>query len=217
MVHIGDSADMPSLSSYDRGKKSFQGRTYRDDIDSHLDFSYRLWDTVKSTKKRLPKRYFFEGNHENRIKKAVNLQPELEGTIGIDDLRLSEFYDEFIEYDGQTPGLKEIHGIHFAHYFISGVMGRPVGGEHPAYSLVSKHLGSCVAGHLHLLDYSQRTGVDGRKQAGLLVGCFQDYRSDWAGRTNDLWWRGICLLRNVDNGTYDPSFLSLESIQKQYG
>ena len=32
LVIIGDWADMPSLSSYDVGKKSFEGRTYRDDI-----------------------------------------------------------------------------------------------------------------------------------------------------------------------------------------
>ena len=32
IVMIGDFADMPSLSSYDTGKKSFEGRTYKADI-----------------------------------------------------------------------------------------------------------------------------------------------------------------------------------------
>jgi hypothetical protein len=32
LVIIGDWADMPSLSSYDVGTKSFEGRKYRDDI-----------------------------------------------------------------------------------------------------------------------------------------------------------------------------------------
>ena len=32
IVHIGDHWDMPSLSSYDKGKKSFEGRRYKDDI-----------------------------------------------------------------------------------------------------------------------------------------------------------------------------------------
>ena len=32
IVCIGDFADMPSLSSYDIGKKSFEGRTYKADI-----------------------------------------------------------------------------------------------------------------------------------------------------------------------------------------
>jgi hypothetical protein len=34
VVHIGDHWDMPSLSSYDVGKKVFEGRRYRKDIDA---------------------------------------------------------------------------------------------------------------------------------------------------------------------------------------
>ncbi len=33
IVQIGDFADMPSLSSYDIGKKSFEGRRYKTDIE----------------------------------------------------------------------------------------------------------------------------------------------------------------------------------------
>jgi len=34
IVQIGDFADLPSLSSYDIGKKCYEGRTYHADIDS---------------------------------------------------------------------------------------------------------------------------------------------------------------------------------------
>ena len=34
VIHLGDFADMPSLSSYDVGKKSFEGRRYTKDIDA---------------------------------------------------------------------------------------------------------------------------------------------------------------------------------------
>ena len=34
VIHLGDFADMPSLSSYDKGKKSFEGRRYTKDIAS---------------------------------------------------------------------------------------------------------------------------------------------------------------------------------------
>lgn len=33
IVNIGDFADIPSLSSYDVGKKSFEGRRYVDDLE----------------------------------------------------------------------------------------------------------------------------------------------------------------------------------------
>lgn len=88
VVNIGDSADMPSLSGYDKGKRSFQGRTYRADVDAHLDFQERLWAPVFRRKQKLPRTVFCEGNHEHRITRAIDLQPELEGAISFADLHL---------------------------------------------------------------------------------------------------------------------------------
>jgi hypothetical protein len=34
IIHLGDHADMPSLSSYDKGKKSMEGRRYQQDIEA---------------------------------------------------------------------------------------------------------------------------------------------------------------------------------------
>lgn len=217
VVDLGDSADMPSLSSYDRGTKSFQGRTYRADIDAHLDGCSRLWDTVRAAKRKLPYRVFLEGNHEHRIKKAINLQPELEGAIGFKDLCLEDYYDEIIEYNGRSPGTVTIDGITYAHFFISGVMGKAIGGVHPAYSILQKGHGSSTAGDLHLLSYDVQTGIGGRRIQGLVAGCYQDYDADWAGEANKLWWRGVIVKRNVENGNYDPEFISLDRIKKEYG
>ncbi len=216
VIHLGDSADMPSLSSYDRGTKAFQGRNYRADINAHLDFNERLWGVVRSAKKRLPHRYFFEGNHEHRIKKAINLQPELEGAISFDDLELGRYYDEVIEYNGRSPGVASIDGVSYAHFFISGVMGKSIGGAHPAYSILAKGHGSATAGDLHLLSYECQTGIGGRRLQGLVAGCYQDYNADWAGEANKLWWRGVVVKRNVENGNYDPQFISLDALKKEY-
>lgn len=216
VVHLGDSADMPSLSSYDKGRKSFQGRTYRADIDAHLDFQYRLWDTVRAAKRKLPARYFLEGNHEHRIVKAVDMQPELEGAIGLDDLCIGDFYDEFVRYNGRSPGVVTIDGISYAHFFISGVLGKAIGGQHPAYSIRTKGLKNATAGDLHLLDYSIATDLSGNKVQTLVAGCYQDYDAEWAGEANRLWWRGVVVKRNVENGNYDPQFISLDAIRKEY-
>lgn len=216
VIHLGDSADMPSLSSYDRGTKAFQGRNYRADINAHLDFNYRLWDTVRSTKRKLPYRVFLEGNHEHRITKAINLQPELEGAISFEDLELERFYDEVVRYNGRSPGTATIDGISYAHFFISGVMGKAIGGAHPAYAILAKGHGSATAGDLHLLSYEVQTGIGGRRIQGLVAGCYQDYDADWAGEANKLWWRGVVVKRNVDNGNYDPEFISLARMRNEY-
>lgn len=213
----GDSADMPSLASYDKGKRSFQGRTYRADVDAHLDFQDRLWSVVKATKKKLPDRYFLEGNHEHRIARAIEFQPELEGVVGLSDLEISRYYDVFVPYEGSTPGVIDIDGILFAHYFVSGVMGQPIGGVHPAASLIAKLHRSAVAFHLHLADYNIHTDGGGRKIHSLVAGVYQDYEPEWAGRASKLWWQGVIVARNIDGtGNFDPQFISLEALKKEY-
>lgn len=217
VICLGDLADMPSLSSYDRGTKAFQGRNYRADIDSALDFNDRLWSIVRKSKRKLPRRVILEGNHEHRISKAINLQPELEGAISLDDLEYQRYYDDFVPYNGRSPGVITIDGISYAHFFISGVMGRPLGGAHPAYSILSKGHGSATAGDLHLLSYEVQTGIGNKRIQGLVAGCYQDYDADWAGEANKLWWRGVVVKRNVENGNYDPEFISLNRLRKEYG
>lgn len=216
VINLGDTADMPSLSGYDKGRKCFQGRTYRADINAHNDFQEKLWHEVKKRKKKLPYRVTLHGNHEHRIHRAIDLQPELEGAIGFEDLCLDQWYDTIVPYDGGTPGVIEIDGVHYAHYFVSGVMGRPVGGIHPAASLLAKQHGSCTAGHLHLLDYSVNTDVSGRKMMSLVAGCYQDYKADWAGGVNDLWWSGVVVKRGVEGGQYSLETITIDRVRKEY-
>lgn len=216
VVNLGDMFDMPSMAGYDKGTKSFWGRSFRKDLDSGLEFDDRVWEPIRKSKKKRPYSIFLEGNHEYRLSKAINMQPELDGTIGFSDFGLDRNYDEVIKYEGGTPGITEIDGIHYAHYFVSGVMGRPIGGEHPAYSLLTKEFTSCTCGHIHVTDYAVRTIVDSRRIAGLIAGVYQDYNSPWAGEINKLWWRGVIVKRNVENGFYDPQWISLEALRKEY-
>ena len=220
VINIGDGADMASLSSYDKGRASFIGKSYERDISSHLDFQERLWAPVKRTKKRTPYRVFLEGNHEHRIKRALDLDPQLQGDrfgLSFKDLDLDRTYNDVVEYKGQTPGVYTIHGITYAHFMVSGVMGRPIGGEHHAASLLTKNFSSCTVGHSHTADWAVRTNIHNQKIMGCVCGVYQDYESEWAGHVNDLWWRGVVVKRNVENGIYDPEFVSIETLRKVYG
>lgn len=217
VVHLGDSADMPSLSSYDRGTKGFHGRRYKDDIDAHLDFQDKLWSPVKKTKKRLPYRVFMHGNHEHRIHRAIESSSELDGTIGYHDLCLGEWYDEDHPYNGGTPAITNIDGVGYTHYAVSGVMGRPISGEHAAYTLITKHHVSVTVGHLHTLDTCVRHTLFGKPIRGLVAGCCIGYDTGWAGEAEKMWWNGVVLKNNVEDGCYDPQFISLEALRKEYG
>ena len=86
---------MPSLSSYDIGKRSFEGRRYNDDIEAANEaFDIlcapieRYNDHIRQIKGKLykPELHLTLGNHEDRINRATNDDPKLHGLISTDDL-----------------------------------------------------------------------------------------------------------------------------------
>jgi len=95
IICIGDFADMESLSTYDKGLKSFEGKRYtkdlfaaRDAMDALLEPLFRYNKTAKKNKHKQykPRMVLTLGNHENRINRAINEDSKLEGLMSIDDL-----------------------------------------------------------------------------------------------------------------------------------
>ena len=217
VICLGDWADMPSLCSYDRGTKGFEGRRYKKDIEHAVAAQELFFKPIKERKKKLPKFWMLEGNHEHRIYRAVNADAStLEGVISRSDLRFEDFGWEYIPYNGASPGILQLDGISYAHFFVSGVSGRPISGERPAYMLLQKGYGSSTQGHVHTADYCIRTSFGRQHIHGLVAGCFVDYFADFAGNANNLWWRGVVFKENVEDGNYEPRFISLERIMKEY-
>jgi hypothetical protein len=212
VIDIGDWWDLPSLCSYDKGTKSFEGRRYKRDIAAGVEAQDRLLSVLRKGKKKLPRFVRTLGNHENRISKAIDRDPVLEGTIGLPDLQSREYHWE--EYPFLEP--VNVDGINYAHYFTTGVMGRPVSGESPARSLILKQLTSCSMGHVHTFDYHTRTDTTGRRVHGLVGGVYQDYHADFAGPANKLWRRGVVIKHNVNKGDYDLQWVSLDAIERAY-
>lgn len=224
IINIGDFADMPSLCSYDKGKKSFEGRRYKDDVKAALDAQERMFKPMraynknqrKNRKKQYkPKLILTLGNHEHRINRVTELQAELDGTISVKDLGYHK--NGWSVHNYGSPVI--VGGIAFCHNFVSGIMGRPIGGEHQAYSMINKMHMSCVAGHSHTRDFCERTGADGRRLMGFVVGCFLDVdqHEAYAGEANKMWWKGVVMLKGVENGEFEPEFINMKQLRKQYG
>ena len=206
VIMVGDWADMPSLSSYDFGTKGYEGRRYVKDIEAAVDAQERMFHEIRKRKKKQPKFVMLEGNHEHRITRAISADAaHLDGVISLADLSFEHFGWHFVPYNGGTPGIHEEDGVAYAHYFTSGVMGRPIGGLHPAYQLLAKQYQSCTQGHIHTTDYCVRTNAVGRNVHGLVCGVYQDYFADFAGEANNLWWPGVVVCHDVENGEYDPA------------
>lgn len=208
----GDWWDFPSLSHYDVGKRCFEGSRYRRDLDAGLEARERFaWAMGKHTPEKM---VFTVGNHENRINKVVEGDPKLEGTIGVEDLQSEAFGWEEVEF--LEPALVE--GIALCHYFTTGIMGRAIGGEHPATMLLQKQFMSCLQAHSHQLDYADRTKANGHPVMAMHVGCYFDYDFHWAGKQpNRMYRRGVVVLRNVRNGRFDHEWVGIERVEALYG
>ena len=217
VVCIGDFADMPSLSFYDKGKKSFENRRYRKDIESVEVAMALLMQPIKDEVQRLktnkkkqwkPRLVMTLGNHEARISRAVENDAILEGVISTDDLPYEDWeVIPFLE-------IIEIGGISFSHYFTSGPMGRPVGS---ARALVTKKMTSCVQGHLQTMDVAYSYKPNGDRVTGLMVGtCYQHHESYLTPQGN-VHWRGVHMLYEVKNGSFDNHAISLGYLKGKYG
>jgi hypothetical protein len=217
VINLGDAADMPSLSSYDKGTKGFEGRRYSKDVEASIEFQDLMWKHVSKPTRDKIRAVVLEGNHEYRIDRATNADAMLDGTISYDDLQMDRYYDDIVRYNGASPGEIEIDGVTYAHFRVSGVMGRPIGGEHPAHSLLVKGHGSTTVGHSHLYNYAMQTKADGSKIMGLVAGCYDDNFHKYAGAANKLWWAGLSVKRGVSKGVYDLESVSLERLKNVYG
>lgn len=209
VVDIGDFFDMASLCTYDKGKKGFERRRYIDDINVGLDAQDRIISPLRHLKRKQPKFIRCLGNHENRINRVLETETILEGTISTNDLQSKEYNWE------ETPFLKPVcvDGINYSHYFVSGVMGRPISS---ARQLLIKQRVSCTMGHNHGFDYEQASNIENRRTHALMCGVFVDYKPDYSFATNHLWRSGCVIKHNVSDGDYDLEWVSMERLYKEY-
>jgi len=150
------------------------------------------------------------GNHEGRIDRAIYNDPKLEGLISTDDLKYDTYGWEVY------PFLKpvEIEGIVFCHYMVSGVMGRPVTS---ARALLSKHHQSVIVGHQQGRDIAYGHKANGEEITGLICGsCYEHDESYLNPQTNNHW-RGLYMLFDVNNGSFDELPISLRYLRRKYG
>lgn len=218
VICIGDWADMPSLSSYDKGKKSFEGRRYLADIQASHGAMQAFLEPLKEynakAKKNKEKRYnprmiLTMGNHEYRIQRAVEMQPELEGVLSMDHLKYREFGFEVY------PFLEVVHvdGVAYSHFFTSGILGRPVTS---ARALLTKKHQSCVMGHVQTMDIATDYRADGTPILGLFAGCCYEHNEAYLGPQGNAHFRGFHMLYEVNNGSFYHHAISLAYINEKY-
>ena len=219
IICAGDFADMESLSSYDKGTGRAEGTRYQEDIEAAAEGMEELLAPLtkynsrrRGTNQYLPRMVLTLGNHEERIARYANSNPALLGKVSYDDLP----YGAWEVYDYLQP--VEIDGILYCHFFPRNAQGRITQTRRGAPSArlqVLREMQSCTSGHLQGVDYYvHQTGT--RRYHGIVAGSFYQHEEDYLSPQGTAYWRGVVIKHEVDNGQYDPMFVSLDYLIKEY-
>lgn len=219
IVMIGDWADMPSLNGHAKpGSLELEGARVRDDIDVANAAAVVLTAPAqaeierrrKAHKKRWePRCVYLKGNHEDRLDRIAKNDPKLEGIVDSNSIVLPGFETRpFLE-------IVEIDGIAYSHYFANTHSGRPIGGS--IDNRLNKIGKSFVQGHEQGLLYGVRQFPGKLTRHGLVAGSFYLHDEAYRGAQSNGEWRGIVVLNEVNNGSYDVMPLSMDYLRRKYG
>jgi len=221
IVNIGDQADMGSLSGYDVGKASAEGKRYERDIEASIhahEIMFKpMWDIQKRQRDSKhavydPETHICYGNHENRILSAIDDDPKLCGWMSLEDLEYSRFYKNV------HPFLKKfvVDGVTYVHYAFKKIPKQAIGGEMIARTILNHEMTSISVGHTPEFHYYERFRGDGKRLQCLVAGACFTHHEPYAGPRNNQYWRGIIHKYNVADGNYDFERISIETLIRDY-
>lgn len=215
IVQLGDWYDMHSLSIYSRGKLTGEGGRYEDDIaagDRALElFGRELKRGRRSWRPRLD---ITLGNHEDRILRAVEDQPSLEGKMSSTDFG-------FQRHGWNVHGfLRPINvmGITFLHYCPLNAQGRVSASRFGAPSALAqarRMMRSTVCGHRQGLDTAV-VHTPGKTVRGVIAGSFYQHQESYLTACGDTYWRGVLMLNDVRDGSFDLCEVSMDYLRRRY-
>lgn len=209
IIVIGDWWDFPSLSSYDKGTVSAEGKRYLDDVRAGNEAMKAFLAEALRPKSYRPNLYFTIGNHEARADKHMQANPHLDGVMGLKDLHLEGFkVSPFLE-------LCHVDGIAYSHYFANPFSGRPYGGT--IQNMLNKIGFSFTMGHKQCLDIGRKDLCNGKAIQGLIAGAFYTQDEEYKGPQGNKHWRGLIMKHNVRQGEYDLETWTMRRLMKFYG
>ena len=204
VVCIGDFADMEALSKYDVGTIRGENKRLQKDLIVAREAMDRLCKWRGSGYQ--PEMHLTMGNHEERLDRFANEHPYLEEVVGTHMLNYEAWGWKVHPF--LTP--VKIDGVIYCHYFVSGAMGRAVSSA-PALLRLQKH--SCIMGHNQKTDVAFHPVTH---QWAIFCGVCNLHDEHYLGAQGNNVRRQILVLHEVEDGKFDPMFVSLKFLQKAY-
>lgn len=221
VIMLGDWYDLPSLSSYDKGKAAFEGRRFRADVNAGnaalellegpLD-EYNAERRERKEKQWFPEKHVIWGNHEDRADRAAQDNPELQGFVG------THIFDEVWRARGwnthQFRAVIDIDGIWYTHYMSHEFTGNAMGGM--AITMLKQVGHTFTQGHRQTYDLATRY-VGEKMQRALIAGACYLHDEHYKGPSRDVsvrsgnhHWRGCVWKHDVQDGEYSLMELPLD-------
>ena len=211
IINAGDFADMPSLNSHEKKwSKYFQDQNYRQDIEAAAAAMERFLAPIRKVRGYKPRLVLTLGNHENRIVRATNEDPVLDGALSLDDLPYQEW--EVYPY----LDIVEIDKILYSHVFLNptSLVRGPLTGT--VDNRLNKIKQSFTQGHQQVRLWGSQFTSGGREICGLVAGAFYSHQEDYQGPQGNNYWRGAVYKHEVKDGRYDPMMLSLGYLIREW-
>lgn len=203
----GDWWDMPSLSSYDKGKKRMENQRVVGDLAAGNEAFARFCSYLP--RKKSWEYHFLFGNHEDRITRAIEDNAQLDGLLSL-DLCDTQWFQR---HEFEVP--VNIDGIRYCHYFKPTNSPRPYSGQAEGRL---KNVGtSFTQGHEPTLLSAVRY-VDGHAMRAMIAGACYLQNEHFKGWQGNHHFRGIIVKNEVEApwGSYSLLEVTLDFLCRRY-
>lgn len=215
IVQIGDFGDFASLSSYDKGKKSIEGKRLTKDWDSFRTALDALEEPYIALRGYKPRKVACIGNHEYRVDRAANDNAQLDMLPDVAEEWRIRGWEAHPFMD-----IVQVDGICYSHLFARTSTGRVTNssqrfGAPTAIAQARANMTSCTAGHKPGFDYAELPTQD-RTLHSLIAGSFYQHNEDYQTVQGNRYFRGIIAKHRVSRGSYDICKIGIDFLKERY-
>jgi hypothetical protein len=188
LVDGGDHLDLPYISSFNKEKLLLlEGKRLKEDFDA-------LSDELAILRQSCDRMLFLEGNHEERLKRAIEKQPLLQGMAELESN--IDFKGLDIEYYPLLKQPVKIGKLHFLHGSYTGL--------HHAKKHLLKFMGNLCYGHVHeFQSYYQGIPLRNDEMGANSIGILSSKNPDYLKGKPAHWQNGFAVIYFTDKGYYN--------------
>ncbi len=215
IIQIGDWSSFDSVNQHDKND-TFAARSkpgIRADLDNLLQ-SHQAF-RLGMDKDYRPKMDFLLGNHEHRLERFENANPEAQDTFTL------ERDQTFVQHGWRTRPYGElfyVEGVAYTHHPTNGA-GRAYGGKTGPQRAANESTVPVVSGHTHRRQVHDSPKIGPLDVVSMVeVGCAMPWGEvePYAKHSLTGWWWGICPMTVQGGAITDLNFVSMLNLRDRY-